>query len=320
MFHNWYFASLAFLLDLLVGDPSGIPHPVVLMGRGISGAEGLLRRIARRPTGERLAGVVLVIVIVSASYIGTYFIIRGAGQIWGVLGGLATLWLISTTIAARGLDRAAMEIYGILTAGDLPLARKKLAYIVGRDTENLDESEIIRATVETVAENTVDAVVSPVFYAFLCGAPLAMAYRAVNTLDSMVGYRNERYLYFGWAAARLDDIANWIPSRLAGLLLVVAAIFTCKDPRGACSAIRLDARKHPSPNSGIMEAGVAGALEVRLGGLNYYGGVPSFRGYLGPGKRSLRPSDIRDTVRLMYWVALLEFAVLLGTSALWGWV
>lgn len=303
----------AFLVDLFIGDPAGIPHPVVLMGKSISSLEELLRRIVKSPPAKRLAGVILVATIVGSSYFITHLIVKSLGGLSRALAAGATVWFISTTIAARGLDRAAMTVYDLLLKGDLASARRQLSYIVGRDTDDLSESHIMRAAVETVAENTVDAVVSPVFYAFLGGAPLAMAYRAINTLDSMVGHRNERYLHFGWAGAKLDDIANWVPARLAGGLLTIACLFLGKDFRGAWQAIMRDACQHPSPNSGIMEAGVAGALGVRLGGINYYGGVPSFRGYFGPGRRPLEVSDIRESVRLMYYVAFLE--IILGLFA-----
>ncbi len=188
--------------------------------------------------------------------------------------------------------------------------------IVGRETSHLDEPEIVRGTVETVAENIVDAVISPLLYALIGGAPLAMAYRAVNTLDSMVGYKNEKYIHLGWASARLDDIANWIPARLTALLLTVSAFILRMNGRRAWRTMRRDARKHPSPNSGFPESTVAGALGIRLGGVNVYHGVESFRAYMGDALRPMESRDILLANRLLLTVSVLF--VLLALLAVWA--
>jgi adenosylcobinamide-phosphate synthase len=178
--------------------------------------------------------------------------------------------------------------------------------IVGRDTAQLEEAEVVRATIETVAENLVDGVIAPLFYAFLGGAPLALAYRAINTMDSMLGYKNSRYLYFGRFAARLDDVANFLPARLTGFFICLVALISPQlQAKGAWQAWREDAKKHPSPNSGIPEASVAGALGIRLGGVNYYQGIAQERAAMGPGRVPLAITHIKDTINIMYQAAIL---------------
>lgn len=294
------YVMTAFLLDLLVGDPHWIPHPVTLIGKAIEILERLSRRISQNPAALKIMGVLTALLITAGSWVLTYFLARWVFSINYWAGAILSVWLISTTIAARGLSRAAGEIYLLLQDGDLAEARRKVGMIVGRDTDQMEPRSVIRASVETVAENIVDAVVAPLFYAFIGGAPLAMAYRAINTLDSMLGYKNERYINYGMAAARLDDIANYIPARLTGLFLLAAAWILRMNARGALQAVLRDASGHPSPNSGISEAAVAGALGVQLGGLNYYNGRSSFRAYMGKALMPLAPDHIKQTVRLMY--------------------
>ena len=201
-------AMFGYLIDLLVGDPPRVPHPVVLIGRGIGCLEKMARRVVSSPVGLKVAGAGIALVIPAASYALAILVLWAAAQVNDWLSLLMGAWIVSTTVATRGLAEAAKEIKCILTGGDLALARQRVGWIVGRDTAAMQSDEVVRATVETVAENTVDAVVAPLFYACIGGPPLAMAYRAVNTLDSMLGYKNERYLHLGWASARLDDIAG----------------------------------------------------------------------------------------------------------------
>lgn len=303
----------AYAADLLIGDPRWLPHPVVLIGRGIGGLEALLRRLGKGAPAERFAGAVLAVTVVGGTYLAAEALLAWAGSVSTPFRTILAVWLLSTALAGRGLAGAALAVHRPLTAGDLPAARRHLARIVGRDTGNLAESEVVRGTVETVAENTVDGVVSPLFYAVLGGAPLALAYKAVNTLDSMVGYRNDRYRHFGWASARLDDLANYLPARLTGLLMAAAARLLGLDAGGALRCVRRYAGRHPSPNSGIPEAAVAGALGVRLGGINHYGGEASFRPHLGEERRPLSPEHILQAVRLMRLTSLLALA--LGVTA-----
>lgn len=302
----------AYLIDRVVGDPRGLPHPVVIIGWWITRLERAVRALIKREEHLKAAGVLFPLLIVTGSYAVVWVILWAAALLHPVLSWALGAWLISTTIATKGLAEAGLEIARHLSTGDIAQARRSLSMVVGRDTERLDEPEICRGAVETVAENIVDAIVSPLFYAAIGGAPLAMAYRAANTLDSMVGYKNETYRNLGWASARFDDVVNYIPARLTALLLVAASWLMRLDWRQCWAVMRRDAHLHPSPNSGLPEAGVAGALGVQLGGLNYYQGVPSHRARLGNPHRPLRPDDINLTVRLMYLVSLFCLLVCLA--------
>ncbi|MBY0085420.1 MULTISPECIES: adenosylcobinamide-phosphate synthase CbiB [Brevibacillus] len=306
----------AYLIDRVVGDPRSLPHPVIIMGWWITRLERVIRSLVKEESHLKLAGVLFPVVIVGGSYAVVWLLLWGATFIHPVLAWILGAWLISTTIATKGLADAGMEIARHLVAGDMEAARRSLSMVVGRDTERLDEPEVCRGAVETVAENIVDAIVSPLIYAAIGGAPLAMAYRAANTLDSMVGYKNEKYLNLGWASARFDDVLNYIPARLTALLLVVASWLQRLDGKQCWAMIRRDAHLHPSPNSGLPEAGVAGALGVQLGGLNYYQGVASNRAKMGDAKRPLQASDIVATIRLMYLVSLLCLLVSVMISIL----
>lgn len=306
---------LAYIIDLLVGDPPGLPHPVVLMGKLISGLEGLLRPHFRTPAAQLAAGGVLAAVVVGSSYVVTALSLFLLNVVHPWLAAAAEVWLISTTLAARGLSRAAADVLKPLRGGDLAGARVMVGRIVGRDSGSMDAAGVTRATVETVAENIVDGVVAPLFYALIGGAPLAMAYKAVNTLDSMVGYKDDRYLYFGRFSARLDDVANFLPARWAGLMLLAAAWLTGRDAGKSLGCVLKYAKKHPSPNSGIPEAAVAGALGVRLGGLNIYRGRESFRNYMGEPVYPLQPAHIRSAVDMMYLSSCL--ALVCGVLVLW---
>ncbi len=229
------------------------------------------------------------------------------------LGGFLLYAAVSTvvlyfTITPRALARDGLEIYHLLKDGDIVLARKRLSWIVGRDTENLEEGDIARGTIETVAENTTDGIISPLFYFLLLGPVGAALYRAGNTMDSMLGYKNERYLYFGRFAARLDDVLNYIPARLTFLLFVAASFLMQLDWRNAISIGLRDAPKHPSPNGGYAEATVAGAMHVRLGGYNYYEGKPEFREYMGDPDTPLKADHIMTSIMLMYGATVLFIA------------
>lgn len=308
----------AVALDLAVGDPRWLLHPAQVIGWLIDRLEGLFRPLADTPRRQVLAGGVLAALVVAASWLATCLLLAFAYRLAPLAGLVLSAWLLSTTIAWRGLAEAGFRIFRSLKAGELAEARRRTGMIVGRDTGELPAGELTRAAVETVAENTSDGVIAPLFFALVGGVPLAMAYRAVNTLDSMLGYRSERYRYFGRAAARLDDAANYIPARLTGLLLCLAAAVTGSGFSRAWSMMLRDARRHPSPNSGFPEAAAAGALGVRLGGTNYYHGTASFRPYIGEARREMAPEDIAGVIRLMS-AAILLFAaagsLLLGFKA-----
>ena len=294
---------LAYLIDSLLGDPRQITHPVILIGRWISACEKLVYLRLHTPLQRRIAGALVVLSTVAVSYCATWGLVWIAYLVHPALGWGASAWLIATTIAQKSLAQAADKVRLALQQGQIGMAREYTQQIVGRDTMCLDEPELVRAAVETVAENTVDGVTAPVFYALLGGAPLAMAYRAVNTLDSMLGYKNERYIDFGWAAARLDDAANYVPARLTGVVLPLAAGLCSAGVIRTAQTIVRDARQHPSPNSGIPEAGFAGALDVTLGGRNVYAGQVSYRALMGTGTQRLRASHISQSIRLMQVVS-----------------
>jgi adenosylcobinamide-phosphate synthase len=309
--------AAAIALDWLIGDPKWPTHPVILIGRFIRWVEGMLHKgketsVKSSSGWLRTKGVMLTVSTVVLSFSVMLLLTLAARSIHEWLGYLLSTWFISTTIAIKGLKDAAYLVYNPLRAGNLADARKYTGYIVGRDTDELGEEELTRAVVETVAENIVDAVIAPLFYALIGGAPLAMLYRASNTLDSMVGYRNDRYRHFGWASARWDDVMNWIPARLTGLLLILVALLQPGlSAKRAAAAIRRFAHLHPSPNSGIPESAVAGALGIELGGLNVYGGAASERARLGWPLRELAQQDIVYAVRMLYGVSFVVMGGLL---------
>ncbi|ORX24601.1 cobalamin biosynthesis protein CobD [Thermoanaerobacterium sp. PSU-2] len=297
----------AYFLDLMIGDPPGYPHPVRLMGRLISFLECKFRKIAKTERQERIAGYFLCAIVVFTSYISGYFIIYIVKEINVYLGKILDMLLIYTCLATNDLAKSAMRVYNPLKKDNIVEARKMLSFIVSRDTENLGYSDIIRGVIETVAENISDGIIGPLFYAFIGGTPLALAYKASSTLDSMVGYKNERYLNIGYASAKLDDILNFLPARITGLLIVASSFLLRYDYKNSFRILKRDRLKHESPNSAHGEAAVAGALNVELGGLNYYFGKPELKPKLGDGKEALELKHIKDTVKIMYMTSFLGF-------------
>ncbi|ERN54113.1 adenosylcobinamide-phosphate synthase CbiB [Alkalihalophilus marmarensis] len=288
--------TLAVIIDRLIGDPKWLPHPVVGMGKIISFFEKRLNKGSHC----RIKGFMMMLFLLTISGGVLFIIVYTAYSIHIMLGIMVEAWFISTTIAAKGLKQAALDVWQPLVNKDLNEARKYLSYIVGRDTTNLKEEEITRATIETVSENTSDGITAPLFYALLGGAPLAMIYRAVNTGDSMVGYKNERYSEFGYAAAKLDDLFNLIPSRMTGLIMIMFNRPALKRSRTECFNVLLrDAKKHPSPNSGWGEAAAATLMGIQLGGRNVYGGQVSERARMGDSLIKLLPEHILAANRLM---------------------
>jgi len=282
---------LAFLLDAAVGDPRWLPHPVRMIGRAINGIEKILRKYFKSPSQEKIGGAILVVVIVIPVFLITFFVCNAIRLFTDspihLIGIVLLIYLTATTIAVRELINSAQAVIKAVKDKDIKTARNSLSTIVGRDTENLNEEKILKATMESLAENLSDGVIAPVFYLVLGGLPLAMAYKAINTLDSMVGYKNEKYANFGWAAARLDDIANYIPARISGALIVLSSflirLFTDSPihPFTSIKVIIRDGRKHTSPNAGIPEAAMAGALGVKFGGPSTYGGIVVDKPYIG---------------------------------------
>ncbi|NOY54328.1 MAG: cobalamin biosynthesis protein CobD [Deltaproteobacteria bacterium] len=290
----------ACMLDLLLGDPEWFPHPVVLMGRLIVILEKAARKLTRPGWGHRIAGGGIVLIVVVFSFETTFFVVKAASVLHPWFGSLLSVFLAWTTLAARTLHREAAKVEKALREEDLEKARRELSGIVGRDTSVLSREGIIRAAVETVAENSSDGVIAPLFYLILGGAPLAMAYKAVNTLDSMLGYKDEACRDLGFFPARFDDLVNFIPARVTGLLLVVVSFLWKGSGRDAFRILRRDGRKHSSPNAGIPEAAAAGALGIQLGGRNFYGGVMIEKPVIGEPVRPLTPGAVRGAVQLMY--------------------
>jgi adenosylcobinamide-phosphate synthase len=304
-------------LDAWLGDPRSWPHPVRAIGRLIAVTERVLRwlvaRIGGGPQAETAAGIVLAVVIIILTCATVWIIVLG-GDRCGLLGSLLSrALLIYWGLAARSLSD---EVLRASEAPDLPTARRELALVVGRDTEDLDWPEIGRACVETVAENTNDAVVAPLFW-LVAGGPVGLwAYKAVSTLDSMVGYRNDRYRHLGWASARLDDLAGLVPARLTWLLMAVAAGIVGENARAALRIGWRDGRAHPSPNAAWGEAAMAGALGVQLGGRATYGGLPAAKPLLGDGGAAITAGTVRRAIRVMWGVAAV--AVGLAWAAQWA--
>ncbi|MCQ4574108.1 MAG: adenosylcobinamide-phosphate synthase CbiB [Candidatus Brocadiales bacterium] len=303
---------VAFIIDLVIGDPRGMPHPVRAIGRVIEWAESPLRRLP----SERLSGIILTVSVVSATYFLTSWVLSTSSHYGLMLYFIVASITIYFTISVKSLADEARAVISALETGDIIKARQRLSRIVGRDTEDLDESQVVRACVESVAEGTVDGVISPIFYAALGGPAAAMAYKAVNTLDSMVGYRNDRYLRFGWASARLDDLANYVPARISLRLIAISSCI-CGKPFWDCICIATrDGRRHPSINSGIPEAAFAGALGVQLGGPSTYGGVVSDKPLIGEPKNALNIDRIKEAVNVAYVASFLALGLGLTLSAI----
>lgn len=302
-----------FLLDALLGDPRRMPHPIVAMGNAIAWLEPRLRAaFPDTPSGARRAGVVLVAVLCAGSFGATWCLIAVAGLVHPLLGFAVETWLCYQALAACELRRQSMRVVRELTRGGLPAARRAVGMIVGRDTEALDERGVLKAAVETVAENTADGVVGPLVYLIVGGAPLGMLYKAVNTMDSMVGYKNERYLDFGRAAARVDDVLGFVPARLAALCMIAAAPVAGLSAKGAWRIWRRDRFNHASPNSAQTESAMAGALGVELAGSAVYFGKLVEKPTMGDATRSIEREDVRRANRLMVLASALSLVVLGG--------
>ena len=299
-----------FVLDTLFGDPPWLPHPVVLMGKAISALEKRLRaRLPQTPQGELLGGAVVAFTLPVGTFLLTSLVCLGAAKLSPWLGLTVQMFWCGQALAAKGLAQESTNVYRALIKPDLPAARKAVSRIVGRDTQNLTLEGVTKAAVETVAENASDGVIAPLLYMLLGGAPLALTYKAINTMDSMLGYKNEKYLYFGRAAAKLADAANYLPSRLAGLLWCAAAALTGNSPKGAWRIWRRDRRSHASPNSAQTESACAGALGVQLAGPAYYFGEYYAKPTIGDPLRPIEPEDIRRANRMMYAESVLALAV-----------
>ena len=306
-----------FVLDALFGDPAWLPHPVVYMGKAISKLEKFLRpRLPKTPQGELLGGAIVAFCLPVGTFLLTGLVCWGAARLHPLLGLAVQMFWCGQALAARGLVQESTNVYKELKKPDLPGARKAVSRIVGRDTAELTAEGVTKAAVETVAENASDGVIAPLLYMLIGGAPLALTYKAINTMDSMLGYKNEKYLYFGRVPAKLDDAANYIPSRLAGLLWVAAAALTGNSARGAWKIWRRDRRRHASPNSAQTESACAGALGVQLAGPAYYFGQYYPKLTIGDALRPIEPEDILRANRMMVAESILALAIGLGLRVL----
>ena len=308
---------VGYILDLIFGDPYEFPHPVRFIGKLIRFVENKVRRTAKSSRGLKIGGFILWFITVFTTYIIVWGIVKAA-SIHPVLAFVVNAFLIYTTLATKCLKDEAVKIYKVLGNGDIAASRKQLSYIVGRDTTQLDEGEIVRATVETVAENTTDGIIAPLFYACIGGAPLAFAYKAINTLDSTVGYKNEKYADIGFASAKIDDIANYIPARITALLMMIASFLLGYNARDCIKIAMRDRKNHKSPNCAYPEGAVAGALGIQLGGTNVYFGEKVYKPTIGDKKRETKREDIVRTNKLMYMTSVVAVILFVGGKvALW---
>ena len=300
---------IAFLIDALIGDPRWFPHPVRWIGSTIRILEIITVKLFGR---NRFSGTItgILTVLISAGFVyGTLYYANFANETTAWIVKIFWLW---AGFSCRSLADSAEEVLKPLKSGNISEARKKLSMIVGRNTEELDETDISRATIETVSENSVDGIISPLLYAAIGGAPLLWAFKAISTCDSMVGYKNEKYIKFGTFCAKLDDVANYIPARLSLLIYTFSAWFGGYSASNAFKTARRDAKIHSSPNAGIPEAATAGALEVSLGGPATYGGVKHEKEFFGKEFDAPKTDDISKSINLMWIVTVVMLGMVAG--------
>ena len=300
---------IAYVLDLIFGDPQNIIHPVQVIGKMISSGEKILlgenSGLSRKY--KFFAGMILNITVISLTYGITYLIRRTSEN--SIILTVAEIYLMYTVFSINSLAREGNRVYNILKEGNIERARKDLSYLVSRDTGAMDKKMIIRSTMETISENTVDGIVAPMMYMFLGGLPLSMTYKAINTLDSMVGYKNEKYMDFGKFSAKLDDVANFIPARITGILIVIASMILGYDYKNSLKIFIRDRKNHSSPNSGHAEAGVAGALGVQFGGKVSYFGKEVDKPVIGDKTKDFELEDIKKNIKIMYATSFLSLTV-----------
>ncbi|MGB9629704.1 MAG: adenosylcobinamide-phosphate synthase CbiB [Thermodesulfobacteriota bacterium] len=301
--------SIAYAADLIFGDPPGYPHPVKLIGKAIRFLENKFFPWKYSPPMQRFLGVILMLLIVMGAGSLSWLIILIFKWIHPLLSYILTVFFAYTTLATRSLFSEVKKVVNTLEHKDLIRARQEVALLVSRDTDRLDKTGIYRALIETVSENTSDGIVAPLLYLAIGGPALAMAYKALNTLDSMVGYKNERYQYFGWASAKADDLANFIPSRITAFILILSSFFLRKDWKSSWKVTWRDGRKNLSPNSGYPESAVAGALGIQLGGENFYFGVCEKKPFIGDPKNLITLDEVKESLRLMLTASLIALII-----------
>lgn len=301
-----YIIFVAYVLDIIFGDPYSMPHPVKFIGNTVSFLE---KKFLNTKINKFIAGILTFFITVFLSYFITYFIIYFSYKINKLFGIIIESIFVYTIFASKCLEDEAMKIYNVVKKGDLKESRKSLSYIVGRDTNNLSFSDIIKATVETVSENTVDAVISPLFFLILGGAPLAMAFKAVSTLDSMIGYRNEKYEEYGKFSAKCDDICNFLPARISVILFVISSFLLGLNWKNCLKIGIRDRKNHLSPNCAYPEGLVAGALGIQLGGAHYYFGKLVIKPTIGDEMRNVDEDDILNTIKLLKIITILSVII-----------
>jgi len=310
---QWYVIGVAFILDFILGDPNRLPHPVIYMGNAINFFED---RFRRHFNNVLVSGFFFALALILSTWVAAFVLIKVSISLHPGFGNLVQVILLFFCFSSTSLEKAALGVFQALEEKDIEKARKKVSYIVGRNTKTLDQSGVTRACVETVAENFVDGFLSPLFFAMIGGVPLALAYKMVNTLDSMVGYKNSTYILFGRAAARIDDVANFIPARISVLIISFsAAILSFKKGISALKTGFFQGKRHKSPNAGYPEATFAGALKIRLGGPNYYHGERVEKPYIGKEFKDPEKESIKQACDLMmfvsFWATLISCCILL---------
>ena len=301
--------TIGFILDLIIGDPNNPVHPVRIIGKLCSFLENIMRKIFKNSL--KFAGLLVWLITVGVTFIVTFFIVDIAKKYNIYFGIFLEGILIYFCISSKGLVVEGRKVIKYLLKNDIEGARKQLSYIVGRDTQSLDEKGIVRAVVETIAENMSDGVIAPIFYAGMFGAPLAMAYKAVNTMDSMFGYKNDRYMEFGFFPAKLDDVFNYIPARVTGIIIVISSFILRYDYKNSFKIYKRDRYNHTSPNSAHPEAAMAGALDVQLGGANYYFGKLVEKPTIGDKIKEIEIKDVDGTVRILYLSAFISYLIMI---------
>ncbi|NME81922.1 cobalamin biosynthesis protein [Clostridium sp. SM-530-WT-3G] len=302
--------TIGFILDLIIGDPNNPVHPVRIIGKLCSFLEKIMRKIFKNSL--KLAGLIVWILTVTISFLVVFFIVNAARKFNLYFGIILEGVIIYTCISSKGLVVEGRKVIKYLLKNDIEGARKQLSYIVGRDTQNLDEKGIVRAVVETIAENMSDGVIAPIFYAGIFGAPLAMAYKAVNTMDSMFGYKNDKYMEFGFFPAKLDDVFNYIPARITGTIIVISSFILRYDYKNSFKIYKRDRYNHTSPNSAHPEAAMAGALDVQLGGANYYFGKLAEKPTIGDKLKEIEIKDVESTTKILYLSAFISYIMMIA--------
>ena len=293
---------ISFILDLIFGDPEKITHPVQIIGKMIT----FLEKRLYEKKGSFIGGAILNMLVIASTFLAMYFLVKltKINKVFEII----EIYLMYTVFSVKSLAREGKRVYGILKLGNLKVAREKLSYLVSRDTEKLDKLMIIRSTMETISENMVDGVIAPMFYMFVGGLSLAMAYKAINTLDSMVGYKNEKYAKFGTFSAKLDDMVNFIPARISGIFITAASYILRYNYKNAWKIFKRDRKNHASPNSGHSESAVAGALGVQFGGKVSYFGKEVKKPTIGDKLKEFRLDDIKKNILLMYMTSFVSMS------------